>query len=115
MRNFLIKYWGYKSEDMVVLTDDATNPRQLPTKRNIMDAMRWLVRDAQCNDALLFHCKFKWCHSFTISYFRADSGHGGQTRDLNGDEIDGFDEGLMSTIYKDRPYVDTRICSNFSS
>ena len=22
-----------------------------------------------------------------------DSGHGGQTKDLNGDEVDGFDEG----------------------
>jgi uncharacterized caspase-like protein len=76
MRNFLIKHWGYKSGDIVILTDDATNQRQLPTKRNIIDAMRWLVRDAQCHDALLFHY----------------SGHGGQTKDMNGDEIDGYDE-----------------------
>ena len=25
-----------------------------------------------------------------------DSGHGGQTRDLDGDEVDGWDEGLYS-------------------
>jgi len=25
-----------------------------------------------------------------------DSGHGGQTKDLNGDEVDGFDEGMDS-------------------
>jgi hypothetical protein len=28
-----------------------------------------------------------------LSFFPTDSGHGGQTRDLNGDEIDGYDEG----------------------
>ena len=26
-------------------------------------------------------------------YFFADSGHGGQTKDLDGDEVDGMDEG----------------------
>lgn len=29
---------------------------------------------------------------FSLSYC-ADSGHGGQTPDLDGDEIDGYDEG----------------------
>jgi hypothetical protein len=38
------------------------NQRQLPTRKNIIDAMRWLVRDARCHDALFFHCEFSWIH-----------------------------------------------------
>lgn len=30
---------------------------------------------------------------------RADSGHGGQTRDLDGDEIDGYDEVIFPVDY----------------
>jgi hypothetical protein len=26
-------------------------------------------------------------------HFKPDSGHGGQTKDMDGDEIDGYDEG----------------------
>lgn len=44
---------------MILLVDDARNPRQLPTKQNIIDAMRWLVRDACPNDSLFFHCAFR--------------------------------------------------------
>ncbi|PPQ66735.1 hypothetical protein CVT26_009536 [Gymnopilus dilepis] len=76
MKNFLISEYGYKSEDMVILTDDATNPRMTPTRDNILQAMQWLVRGAQPNDSLFFHY----------------SGHGGQTKDLDGDEEDGYDE-----------------------
>ncbi|KAL5526293.1 MCA1_2 [Sanghuangporus sanghuang] len=67
---------GYNRDDIVTLTDDARNQRQLPTKQNIIDAMQWLVRGASPNDSLFFHY----------------SGHGGQTKDLDGDEADGYDE-----------------------
>jgi len=76
MQNFLCHYYGYKKEDIVKLTDDSTNPRLMPTRQNMLGAMRWLVRDASPHDALFFHY----------------SGHGGQTKDLDGDEADGFDE-----------------------
>ena len=33
------------------------------------------------------------CCSVTNSFLILDSGHGGQTRDLDGDEDDGYDEG----------------------
>lgn len=59
-----------------MLVDTASNPRMLPTRQNILQAMQWLVRDAQPNDSLFFHY----------------SGHGGQTKDLDGDEDDGYDE-----------------------
>lgn len=76
MKTFLMRRFGYKSDDMVMLLDNATNPRQLPTRDNIMAAMQWLVRGAQPNDSLWFHY----------------SGHGGQTKDRDGDEEDGHDE-----------------------
>jgi hypothetical protein len=49
---------GYHAEDIVVLTDDAPHPRGLPTRTNIIDAMRWLVDGARPHDALFFHCTF---------------------------------------------------------
>lgn len=63
---------GYKEEDMVILTDNSSHPRQQPTRQNMVrrvprpisgdlmvykiDAMHWLVRDARPNDSLFFHC-----------------------------------------------------------
>ena len=47
--------FGYKFEDMVLLTDDAQNSRSMPTKANILAAMQWLVDGAQKDDALFLH------------------------------------------------------------
>ncbi|KAJ7106413.1 caspase domain-containing protein [Mycena crocata] len=82
--SFLVRRKGYKAEDIVVLTDDSPHARSQPTRRNIIDAMRWLVRDARPHDALFFHY----------------SGHGGQTRDRDGDEVDGYDEVIYPLDYK---------------
>ncbi|KII89041.1 hypothetical protein PLICRDRAFT_124266 [Plicaturopsis crispa FD-325 SS-3] len=76
IQRFLITQFGYRDEDIVMLTDDSTNQRQIPTRENILMAMQWLVRGAQPNDSLFFHY----------------SGHGGQTKDIDGDEDDGYDE-----------------------
>lgn len=59
--------------------------------------MQWLVRSACTHDSLFFHCKPShcWCHfSQLIRVVKIDSGHGGQTKDLDGDEVDGYDEGI---------------------
>lgn len=76
IQQFLCSHFGYKPEDIVMLTDDQQDWRKMPTRQNIIDAMQWLVRGAAPNDSLFFHY----------------SGHGGQTQDLNGDEDDGHDE-----------------------
>ena len=56
--------------------------------------MQWLVRDAAPHDSLFFHCKVIFTYDmYFFSLFLSDSGHGGQTKDLDGDEDDGFDEG----------------------
>ncbi|KDQ26004.1 hypothetical protein PLEOSDRAFT_62053 [Pleurotus ostreatus PC15] len=86
---FLCTQFGYNEDDIVILTDDATNPRQLPTRDNIIHAMRWLVSDAQPNDSLFFHY----------------SGHGGQTKDLDGDEEDGFDEVIYPVDFQESGHI----------
>ncbi|KAH7884201.1 caspase domain-containing protein, partial [Phlebopus sp. FC_14] len=84
VKRFLTSSWGYHDGDIVMLVDETNNPRQMPTRRNMIDAMRWLVKDAKPHDALFFHY----------------SGHGGQVPDEDGDEIDGFDEVIYPVDYK---------------
>ncbi|KAH7884322.1 peptidase C14, caspase domain-containing protein [Phlebopus sp. FC_14] len=84
VKAFLIRQYGYKAEDMVVLTDDSRNALEIPTKQNIIMAMQWLIRGASPNDSLFFHY----------------SGHGGQTKDLDGDEDDGYDEVIYPVDYE---------------
>ncbi|RFU23979.1 Acting on peptide bonds (peptidase), partial [Scytalidium lignicola] len=84
MSTFLNENFGYRREDMVILTDDQRNPMSQPTKKNMLRAMHWLVKDARPNDSLFFHY----------------SGHGGQTEDLDGDEEDGYDEVIYPVDFK---------------
>jgi len=79
-----------------MLTDDTRDPRKMPTRKNMLDAMHWLVRSARTDDSLFFHCKSHVFLCFILCLMgNSDSGHGGQTKDLHGDEIDGFDEGFI--------------------
>lgn len=85
MSRFLSERYNYKSEDMVLLMDDPSfGWRQQPTRQNILEAMRWLVSDARPNDSLFFHY----------------SGHGGQAKDVSGDEDDGHDETIYPLDHK---------------
>ncbi|KAI0278929.1 peptidase C14, caspase domain-containing protein [Russula aff. rugulosa BPL654] len=74
MANFLLINLGFAPDDVRVITDE--NPWNLPTKENILEAMRALVYDAQPQDSFFF-------------YF---SGHGIQIKDIDADESDGLDE-----------------------
>ncbi|KAF2851149.1 hypothetical protein T440DRAFT_478631 [Plenodomus tracheiphilus IPT5] len=89
MSTYLNEFFGYKREDMVLLTDDQQNPMSQPTKANILRAMHWLVKDAQPNDSLFFHY----------------SGHGGQTKDLDGDEDDGYDEVVYPVDFRTAGHI----------
>lgn len=75
MQKFLLQN-NYNEGDMVILNDDSRNPVSMPTRNNIIRAMEWLVKDAQAGDSLFFHY----------------SGHGGEEKDEDGDEVDGKDE-----------------------
>ncbi|KAF2870975.1 caspase domain-containing protein [Massariosphaeria phaeospora] len=89
MSTYLNEFFGYKREDMVCLTDDQQNPMSQPTKANILRAMHWLVKDARPNDSLFFHY----------------SGHGGQTKDLDGDEDDGYDEVVYPVDFRTAGHI----------
>ncbi|KAL7951208.1 peptidase C14 [Trichoderma barbatum] len=89
MTAYLVEHFGYKREDMVILTDDQQNPMSQPTKQNILRAMHWLVKDARPNDSLFFHY----------------SGHGGQTKDLDGDEPDGYDEVIYPVDFRQHGHI----------
>ena len=52
---FTIERYRYQQDDIVMLTDDSRNPRQVPTRANMIQAMQWLVADARPDDALFFH------------------------------------------------------------
>lgn len=108
MSAYLAEHFGYKREDMVILTDDQQNPMSQPTKQNILRAMHWLVKDARPNDSLFLHYSGKtaWQH---ILYAIKDTlltspphttGHGGQTKDLDGDEDDGYDEVIYPVDFR---------------
>jgi hypothetical protein len=89
IKNFIIRHFNYRQDDIVTLTDDASNPRQRPTRDNILRAMQWLVSNAQPNDSLFFHY----------------SGHGGQTKDLDGDEADGYDEVIYPVDHESNGHI----------
>ncbi|CAK4001333.1 Metacaspase-1A [Lecanosticta acicola] len=89
MSSYLNGHFGYKREDMVILTDDQQNPMSQPTKANLLRAMHWLVKDARPNDSLFFHY----------------SGHGGQTKDLDGDEEDGYDEVIYPVDFRQAGHI----------
>jgi len=76
MHTVLINKFGFNPDDIRVLTDFRA------TKDAIIDRLDWLVDDISEGDELVFHY----------------SGHGSQTRDRNGDELeDGLDEILCPT------------------
>ncbi|EGO19641.1 hypothetical protein SERLADRAFT_402216 [Serpula lacrymans var. lacrymans S7.9] len=86
---FLTRYWGYRDGDIVMLIDDTENPRQMPTRQNILDGMAWLVKGAKPHDSLFFHY----------------SGHGGQTPDKDGDEVDGYDQVIYPVDHKRAGFI----------
>lgn len=105
--SFLMERYGYKREDMVILTDNQQNQRMQPTKANIISAMQWLVKDAQPNDALFLHFSgtYKtprllcWGGFGRMANMISLLGHGGQTKDTDGDEDDGYDEVIYPVDY----------------
>ncbi|KAI0037128.1 peptidase C14, caspase domain-containing protein [Vararia minispora EC-137] len=84
MYYFLHEYHGYPKSNILYLVDTAKDPRATPTRAHIIQAMKWLVKDAQGDDSLFFHY----------------SGHGGQQADQDGDEVDGLDETIFPSDWK---------------
>jgi hypothetical protein len=78
VKQFLCSSYGYKEGDIVMLTDDARNPRQVPTKENIVRGHVVLVavlltdmpRSQRCNGWLETHNRMI-LSSFTVSWLKA--------------------------------------------
>ncbi|KAH9975247.1 peptidase C14, caspase domain-containing protein [Lactifluus volemus] len=99
MYRFLIDRLGFHVRDVLRLTDDAPDPRNQPTKANILGAMQWLVRGARKHDSLFIHY----------------SGHGAQVRDQDGDEVSGYDEVIFPVDYSGAGTIidDVRLFSTY--
>ncbi len=89
LSDFLVQYYGYEKEDMVMLTDDILDATHRPNRENIIRGMKWLVQDSKPNDSLVFHY----------------SGHGGRTEDLDGDEDDGFDDVIYPVDFEKNGFI----------
>jgi len=84
LKYLLSSKFHFPEQNVLVLTDDSSDPLRIPKRANIINAIHWLVQDAAPGDSLWF--------SF--------SGHGGQVPDLDGDEEDGLDETILPSDYK---------------
>lgn len=93
VHHLLTSKFGFQNSDFVVLTDEPcgiSNVRKgLPTRRIILDSLRWLIANSRPGDSLWF--------SF--------SGHGSQVRDTSGDESDGFDETILPMDYRKSGHI----------
>nr|XP_043637676.1 metacaspase-1-like [Erigeron canadensis] len=88
MQDLLIKRFGFPSRSIHILAEMDSYPH--PTKRNIQEALRFLVQDNHKGDSLVF-------------YF---SGHGLRQPDLFDDEIDGFDETICPLDFRTAGMID---------
>ncbi|MED6108736.1 hypothetical protein PIB30_026822 [Stylosanthes scabra] len=96
IKYFLIHNLDFPIHSICMLTDDIEqrDPMRIPTKRNILKSMRWLLEGSQAGDSLVF-------------YF---SGHGAREVDRSGDEIDGYDEAICPLDYeKEGNIIDDQI------
>ncbi|XP_047090741.1 metacaspase-1-like [Lolium rigidum] len=87
MKSLLCGKFGFPSDCILVLTEKKSDdPYMVPTKENLLLAMRWLVEDCDAGDSLVFHF----------------SGHGVQKLDTNGDEVDGYNEALCPLDFEEK-------------
>lgn len=86
IKKFIVENWNFPTDEahMKTLTDD--DPRNMPTRQNIIEGFKWLVQGAKAGDSLFLHY----------------SGHGGSQKDTDPDtdEVDGMDETLVPVDYE---------------
>lgn len=95
---FLTNVLHVNPRDILALTDfgfELPEARyQVPTRKNIVDALQWLSSGAQAGDSLFFYY----------------SGQGIQVHDTSGDEYDDLDEALIpSDFLQAGPIIDDDI------
>eukprot|EP00210_Caulerpa_lentillifera_P008161 g7794.t1 len=78
VKHMLCTVFHFSPQNIRLLLDDGSGD-SLPTYRNILGQMHWLVNGLKPGDSLFFHF----------------SGHGSQCPDFSGDERDGLNETLL--------------------
>jgi len=85
VRNLLKTKYGYTDAEIRALNDDSSTPeKSQPNRANILVGFDWLVQGVKPGDRLAFHF----------------SGHGGQVKDVSGDEADGLDECIFPADFR---------------
>lgn len=110
-----LDHCNYRESDIVLLVDDAQHNSQIPTKRNIRKAIRWLVDGARKHDALFFHCAsvptiFISQTRLSVGASGLDSGHGGQARE-DDEVIKGTDDSIFPVDFKDKGCIRDDVCT----
>ncbi|XP_015071153.1 metacaspase-1-like isoform X1 [Solanum pennellii] len=82
MSDLLVRKFNFTNDSILILAEEeAFKP---PTRRNILQAFKWLMEDLKSGDSLVF-------------YF---SGHGLRQPDFCEDELDGFDETICPLDFR---------------
>jgi hypothetical protein len=89
MRNMLIDSYDYDQSNIVILRDDMNNSGTMPTRANILNALKTLI-------AKSVNCTEIWFHY---------SGHGSQIKDANRDEVDGLDEVIVPCDFNQNGFI----------
>lgn len=91
IKQFLLTERGYKESEIRVMTEEATDPKNIPRRDNIVEAFKWLVNDNTAGSKLFLHY----------------SGHGGQQPDSStkSDEIDRLDETICPLDYSTKGQI----------
>ncbi|WJX22041.1 hypothetical protein P8452_11388 [Trifolium repens] len=55
MNSLLVENFGFPIQSIHVLTEEPKDPNLIPTKRNIMESLKWLVKDCKLGDSLVFY------------------------------------------------------------
>nr|CAB3495728.1 unnamed protein product [Digitaria exilis] len=84
MRRLLVDMFGFPSSCILELTEKQSDPTRLPTRENLLLAMRWLTAGCTAGDSLVFQF----------------AGHGVQRVDMKDDEVDGYDEALCPVDFE---------------
>ncbi|GKY92890.1 hypothetical protein MPSEU_000258100 [Mayamaea pseudoterrestris] len=88
MKRYIQKVHKFKPDNIQLLLDDGE--QTMPTRANILKALKKMVAAAEPGDALFVHY----------------SGHGAKMKDDTGDEHDGYDETLVPVDYdKGVPFI----------
>jgi len=92
VKNFL-RHHGFPDDPshMVILSEDSHNPAMIPTGKNMLAAMHWLVSENRPGDSIFLHY----------------SGHGSQVKDPDGDRDSGFDDTIVPLDYKTHGQLDS--------